>query len=138
MMSWRFRSSRRCMGFGLSALPSRRDFYTVAKLTRRYCKGNGPAVKSALFGRGRMGIMDQIRGRKMWLAWSLAGAAALGLPGCGKPPPVNVTGQGTAEKVKVTLGASKVEPVQRTVPVVGTLYGDEEATISAKVAGRVA
>jgi RND family efflux transporter MFP subunit len=40
--------------------------------------------------------------------------------------------------VPVTLAQATLAPFQRTVQVVGTLYGDQEATISAKVAGRVA
>src|SRR5688572_19273061 len=39
--------------------------------------------------------------------------------------------------VPVTLAPTVVKPLQRTVDVVGTLYGDEETTISAKVPGRV-
>ncbi len=42
-----------------------------------------------------------------------------------------------APRVVVTTSAVSLRSVQRTIDVVGTLYGDEEATISAKVAGRV-
>lgn len=42
-----------------------------------------------------------------------------------------------ASRVVVTVGPVRVQAVQRTVEVVGTLFGDEESTISAKVAGRV-
>lgn len=41
------------------------------------------------------------------------------------------------EAVVVTVAKSTVGPVQREVSVVGTLYGDEEATVSAKVPGRI-
>jgi multidrug efflux pump subunit AcrA (membrane-fusion protein) len=39
--------------------------------------------------------------------------------------------------VPVTLAPARAGPVQRHVDVVGTLYGDEEATVSAKVPGRI-
>jgi multidrug efflux pump subunit AcrA (membrane-fusion protein) len=41
------------------------------------------------------------------------------------------------DPVPVTLAPARVEPLERTVDLVGSLYGDEEATISAKVPGRV-
>src|SRR5438552_2653660 len=42
-----------------------------------------------------------------------------------------------AETVTVTLAPAHAGPVQRHVDVVGTLFGDEEATVSAKVPGRI-
>jgi multidrug efflux pump subunit AcrA (membrane-fusion protein) len=42
-----------------------------------------------------------------------------------------------AEAVSVSVAMSTVGPVQREVEIVGTLYGDEEATVSAKVPGRI-
>lgn len=42
-----------------------------------------------------------------------------------------------AAAVSVTLGPVNVRPVQRTVKVVGTLWGDEDATVSNKVPGKV-
>lgn len=45
----------------------------------------------------------------------------------------------TAEtRVLVSLQPVKVQPMTRTVQVVGTLYGDEEAVLAAKVPGRIA
>jgi HlyD family secretion protein len=41
-------------------------------------------------------------------------------------------------RVLVSLQPVKVQPMTRTVDVVGTLYGDEEAMLAAKVAGRIA
>jgi RND family efflux transporter MFP subunit len=41
------------------------------------------------------------------------------------------------EAVSVAVAMSTVGPVQREVEIVGTLYGDEEATVSAKVPGRI-
>ncbi|MGA2500863.1 MAG: biotin/lipoyl-binding protein, partial [Tepidisphaeraceae bacterium] len=43
----------------------------------------------------------------------------------------------STEPVPVVLVRVKVEPTQRTADVLGTLWGDEETTISAKVSGRV-
>src|SRR5436309_845451 len=42
-----------------------------------------------------------------------------------------------SETVAVTLAPAHAGPVQRHVDVVGTLFGDEEATVSAKVPGRI-
>lgn len=78
---------------------------------------------------------------RMWLIAGLTGALTIGLAGCNKPANGSGGGKGASptptEKVKVTLGSSKVQPVQRSVSVVGTLYGDEETVISAKIAGRI-
>jgi RND family efflux transporter MFP subunit len=41
-------------------------------------------------------------------------------------------------RVLVSLQPVKVQPMTRTVEVVGTLYGDEAAMLAAKVAGRIA
>jgi multidrug efflux pump subunit AcrA (membrane-fusion protein) len=47
-------------------------------------------------------------------------------------------GQAQRDPVAVTLAPARAEPLERTVEIkIGTLYGDEETTISAKVAGRV-
>lgn len=48
-------------------------------------------------------------------------------------------GAGGAQRdpIAVTLAPVVTRPVQRAVEVVGTLYGDEDATISAKVPGRI-
>jgi multidrug efflux pump subunit AcrA (membrane-fusion protein) len=52
-----------------------------------------------------------------------------------KPDPAAATRADPA--VPVILVKVKTEPVQKEVEVVGTLWGDEDATIAAKVAGRV-
>ncbi|HTL29237.1 MAG TPA: efflux RND transporter periplasmic adaptor subunit [Tepidisphaeraceae bacterium] len=57
--------------------------------------------------------------------------------GCEKKESATATQAKTAEAIVVSLANSRVEPVQRTVEVVGTLFGDEEAVISAKVPGRI-
>src|SRR5688572_5538067 len=41
------------------------------------------------------------------------------------------------DAVAVTVAPAVVAPVQRSVEVTGTLFGDEEATVSAKVPGRI-
>ncbi|MEA2734544.1 MAG: rane fusion protein multidrug efflux system [Humisphaera sp.] len=41
------------------------------------------------------------------------------------------------DAVAVTLAPAVVAPVQRSVEITGTLFGDEEATVSAKVPGRI-
>ncbi len=64
--------------------------------------------------------------------------AATLVAGCGR------RGEGSGQKapkdtsVPVLLKSARIQTVQRTVEVVGTLYGDEEAVISAKVPGRLA
>jgi RND family efflux transporter MFP subunit len=56
--------------------------------------------------------------------------------GCGKEPPAADVGKPRA--IKVTLAECTVRDLERTLQVVGTLYGNEEATLSAKVPGRIA
>jgi len=45
--------------------------------------------------------------------------------------------EGADQPAPVRLAAARAGPVQRYVDVVGTLFGDEEATVSAKVPGRI-
>jgi multidrug efflux pump subunit AcrA (membrane-fusion protein) len=59
------------------------------------------------------------------------------LTGCGREAAPRGPSQRNTEAVPVTVAPVLVAPVQRTVGVVGTLYGDEETTVSAKVAGRI-
>jgi RND family efflux transporter MFP subunit len=69
-----------------------------------------------------------------------AALAAGALVGCSNEADAKAgaaQGRSAQAAVPVTLGRSIVRPLQRTVEVVGTLYGDEETTISAKVPGRV-
>jgi RND family efflux transporter MFP subunit len=69
---------------------------------------------------------------------SLTGAAlAIFVPACTKPADAkNAAGKSPAT-VPVTLTPVKRLPVTRTVEVVGTLYGEEETVVSAKVPGRI-
>jgi RND family efflux transporter MFP subunit len=62
------------------------------------------------------------------LLWTVAGCR-------GKETPKGPSSE--APRVVVTVSPVSVRSVQRAIDVVGTLYGDEEATISAKVSGRV-
>src|SRR5437016_7973896 len=68
-------------------------------------------------------------------------ARALILTGCDRgsqaQPTPPTSGAGSSAEVPVSLEPVKTQPVERSVLVVGTLYGDEEATISAKVPGRI-
>ena len=45
--------------------------------------------------------------------------------------------QRTQDPIAVTVAPAIVAPVQRTVEITGTLFGDEEANVSAKVPGRI-
>ena len=62
---------------------------------------------------------------------------ALTITGCSKPEDARAGAGPTTAPATVTTAPVKVDSAQRTVDVPGTLYGDEEATISAKVSGRV-
>ncbi|HEV2296685.1 MAG TPA: efflux RND transporter periplasmic adaptor subunit [Tepidisphaeraceae bacterium] len=74
---------------------------------------------------------------------SLMALALAGVAGCSDETEARPGGAGGAgggqqrEPIPVTLAPVVTRPVQRSVNVVGTLYGDEEATISAKVPGRI-
>ncbi|MBI3726645.1 efflux RND transporter periplasmic adaptor subunit [bacterium] len=63
--------------------------------------------------------------------------AALALAGCpsGGPPPAG-SGEGRGPLI-VSCDQARRDSVQRSVALLGTLYGDEEATLSNKVTGRV-
>src|SRR5688500_2778655 len=61
---------------------------------------------------------------------------ALTITGCSKPEDARAGAGPTTAPATVTTAPVKVDAAQRTVDVPGTLYGDEEATISAKVSGR--
>src|SRR4051812_39383441 len=68
---------------------------------------------------------------------SLAAIAGVVLAsGCGKKEAAPAQAK-ASEAIMVSLVPSRVEPVQRSVSVVGTLFGDEETVISAKVPGRI-
>jgi len=65
----------------------------------------------------------------------LVGLALLLAPlACKKPDQAAAR---TDAPVSITLAAASIKSVQRSVEVVGTLFGDEDVTISAKVPGRI-
>lgn len=59
------------------------------------------------------------------------------LPGCSEAESASRRAIPTTAPVDVTVAPVRVDSAQRSVEVVGTLHGDEETTISAKVAGRI-
>jgi RND family efflux transporter MFP subunit len=63
-------------------------------------------------------------------------AALLLLTGCGRNQPAPTEAEKRAD-VTVTLEPAKALAVPRTIRVVGTVYGEEEVAIAAKVPGRV-
>ena len=60
---------------------------------------------------------------------------ATSLAACDRKSQANT--RGPAAAVPVVLKPVRTLPVQRTVDVVGTLYGEEETVVSAKVPGRI-
>jgi multidrug efflux pump subunit AcrA (membrane-fusion protein) len=57
--------------------------------------------------------------------------------GCEKQSAAARDEERKADPIAVTVTPAIVAPVQRTVEITGTLFGDEEATVSAKVPGRI-
>ena len=73
---------------------------------------------------------------RSWRRTLFAGLAlALALTACDRKEAAQQ--HKASDPVAVMLAPTKLQDVRRTVEVVGTLYGDEEATISAKVSGRI-
>jgi len=64
--------------------------------------------------------------------------AALTLTGCKKADPKSGAAPQQPAPIQVRLAPVERRSVQRTIDVTGTLYGQEEVTVSAKVAGRIA
>src|SRR5262249_50274748 len=65
-----------------------------------------------------------------------AALVLLTLPACARRP-ATTAADAAPERVVVSLGPVVKVPTERPVAVVGTIYGNEETTVSAKVAGRV-
>ena len=57
--------------------------------------------------------------------------------GCDRDAAAKRAEERAADPIAVTVTPSVVAPVQRSVEITGTLFGDEEATVSAKVPGRI-
>ena len=72
----------------------------------------------------------------MWV-WIIAGALGLGVSGCGKAPGATTGKNRASEGVSVTVTTVAQKPLDVTIPVVGTLFSIDEATVSAEVEGRV-
>jgi multidrug efflux pump subunit AcrA (membrane-fusion protein) len=68
---------------------------------------------------------------------TLLSALLAGAAGCSKSADGKAENTDKIDAVPVVLAPIRTEEVQRTVDVVGTLCGNEEATISAKVNGRL-
>jgi multidrug efflux pump subunit AcrA (membrane-fusion protein) len=66
----------------------------------------------------------------------LAAFIAAGL-GCSRQPASPRSGAAAPDPVAVTIGAVESGPVQRYVRATGTLFGEEQAIVAAKVAGRI-
>jgi len=66
----------------------------------------------------------------------LVAIGVLCLPACDKKAQAGPGAKATTP-VNVTLAAARIDSVQRSIDVVGTLYADEESVVSAKVPGRI-
>ena len=62
---------------------------------------------------------------------------ALALTGCGPAAPAAKVQASTPEPRDVEVGPVRQMEIERTIPVTGTMFGDEDAIISAKMSGRV-
>lgn len=61
-----------------------------------------------------------------------------GLGGCDRDAPSSRGAAGSVrDGVAVTLGSVVHRPIERSIEVTGTLFGEEETTVSAKLSGRV-
>jgi multidrug efflux pump subunit AcrA (membrane-fusion protein) len=94
-----------------------------SKLTRQYCRGGAARINRAA------GVA---------LGAMLACAAAA-LPGCngGEGDAGTKDAAAEAEAVPVAVLPARADRVQRTVEVIGTLFGQEDTYISNKIPGRV-
>jgi multidrug efflux pump subunit AcrA (membrane-fusion protein) len=66
----------------------------------------------------------------------LLASCGLFLPACDKKAQAGA-GTKTNAPVNVTLAPARLESVQRSIDIVGTLFADEESVVSAKVPGRI-
>jgi len=65
------------------------------------------------------------------------GLAATLLISCGKESPRGSSSPGAAPARPVRVALAEMRPMERTVPLVGTLSGHDEATMAAQVAGQI-
>jgi multidrug efflux pump subunit AcrA (membrane-fusion protein) len=71
------------------------------------------------------------------LSAALLATAAVTLSACERKTQAQTSARAAATTVPVQLRPVQFMPVQREVDVVGTLFGDEETVVSAKVPGRI-
>lgn len=83
-----------------------------------------------------MPLRRQARARSC-AAFAAAGVASLLLLAACSRKPVETAAAAATEPIAVALAPASSAAVDRTLPLVGTLFGDEELTITAKVSGRV-
>src|SRR5688500_5847531 len=125
VMSWRLRSSGRCIVVKSWCLPGPpRARYTPpvgSKLTRQYCRG---AVTSINCAPSPVGALPAL-------------LVTLLLIGCNGDEGAAGKTAAEPEAVPVTVVPTRTDRVQRTVDVVGTLFGQEDTYISNKIPGRV-
>ena len=73
---------------------------------------------------------------RFWVAGLLA-AGVLGGNGCGKAPGTVAGKSPASDGISVTVATVATKSWDMTIPVVGTLFPIDEATVSAEVEGRV-
>src|SRR5687768_11239453 len=108
----------------------------LASIGGRYCRDAAMAVKRRAAGwplEDWMTATQLIHARRAFGAL-LALVAAASVAGCGDDK-AKQAARGPAAAVPVTLAPARIGPLQRSVDVVGTLFGEEDATISNKVNG---
>src|SRR5690554_6753374 len=82
--------------------------------------------------------MHTSSGKSLSLAVGLSLALLAGITGCTEPELTNAAERsGETEPIEVAVAPARWVVVPRTIPVTGSLYGDEQATLAAKVPGRV-
>ena len=93
------------------------------------------AERAAVFSRTMLFAMNHRRLLLTTATAALAGILMTTLAACDRKSQAQAPRAATT--VPVVLSAVKTQPVQRAVDVVGTLYGEEETIVSAKVPGRI-
>ena len=67
----------------------------------------------------------------------LGGLGAVFLVSCGKAEKTRMPNRGEGPARQVQVARAELRPMERTVPLVGTLSGHDEATMAAQVAGQI-
>ncbi len=79
-------------------------------------------------------MIERIHSKRRALLATLAAALLFGTGGCGRD---EATSSETLAEVSVSVTKAEQRELPRSIRVTGTLHGEEETTIAAKVAGRV-